>query len=532
MKPFYLLRNQNILLIFVFSLLFSVPVHAQQTLTHIDGWNAYVHLPDDYNDGTMRKYPLICFVPGAGEVGTDASKLLVYGPSKFVASGHNMQFNINGVTVKPIVISIQPASGWPSPAALNAKLDSIMVRWRCDPARINVTGLSMGGWSWDNFVDGYNASYSAKIASIVAMSAPPPDNTIPNMRDFAIGGGRWWGFEGTQDYRLMDIIRDTLNSASPGSARYTKYIGGHCCWNTWYDPNWTENGESIYTWMLKQYRPEISGTVNPIANAGRDTAFATSITAFDLLGSGFDPNGLNLEYNWRKIQGPAAGFSSTSDPQVSLYNLEFGYYAFELKVTNTLGGVGLDTVYVLNGKNALPVSLTQFTAKRQGKSILLNWQTDNEINFDHYEIERSADGIHFSQKGIQLPNGNGTGIARYQAVDQTPLAGRNYYRLKIVDRDASFAYSKIVFIDTKSDATIDIKAYTGQKGILKLFINAQSSIEGTLVFTNTIGATLYDAPLTISAGENTLNIPFNYQKGTYYISFITPGSKNTIGIIQ
>lgn len=131
-----------------------------------------------------------------------------------------------------------------------------------------------------------------------------------------------------------------------------------------------------------------------------------------------------------------------------------------------------------------------------------------------------------------MPNGNGTGISRYQALDQTPLNGRNYYRLKIVDRDASFAYSKIVLIDTKTDAAIDIKAYTGQKGNLKLFITSQNTIDGNLLFTNTIGATLYEAPLKIIEGENTLNIPFNYQKGTYYVSFITPGSKHTIAVSQ
>lgn len=118
---------------------------AQQFLTQIDGWNAYVHLPDDYNDSVNKRYPLICFIPGTGETGTTASKLLTYGPSKFVAQGHNMQFMVNGKLEKPIVISLQPVNLWPNAWTINKKLDSVFARYRCDLQRINVTGLSMGG---------------------------------------------------------------------------------------------------------------------------------------------------------------------------------------------------------------------------------------------------------------------------------------------------------------------------------------------------------------------------------------------------
>ena len=39
--------------------------YAQQFLTKIDGWNAYVHLPAEYQDSTLKKYPLIIFIPGS-----------------------------------------------------------------------------------------------------------------------------------------------------------------------------------------------------------------------------------------------------------------------------------------------------------------------------------------------------------------------------------------------------------------------------------------------------------------------------------
>jgi predicted peptidase len=274
--------------------LFSIPTYAQQTLEKIDGWNAYVHLPDDYNDGTGKVYPLICFVPGTGEVGTDASLLLVNGPSKFVANGNTMQFTVNGKLEKPIVISLQPVSVWPNAYTLNVKLDSIIKRYRCDLQRINVTGLSMGAWSWDNFVDNYSSTYTNRITSIVSMSAPPPDNSVTNMKYYAINGGTAWFFEGNQDLRGNDQIRDTMNKYVAGSARYTLYVGGHCCWNTFYDPSWTENGESVYTWMLKQKKDLIKGALPPQANAGNDSTLAAPLLNLALKGYGNDPNGLPI----------------------------------------------------------------------------------------------------------------------------------------------------------------------------------------------------------------------------------------------
>src|SRR5215207_4437060 len=85
----------------------SVTSHAQQFLADICGLNAYVHLPDDY-DYSGHTYPVIIFFPAMTEIGRDDKKLLVYGPAKFIQDGYNMQFNVDGVLEKPIILAIQP----------------------------------------------------------------------------------------------------------------------------------------------------------------------------------------------------------------------------------------------------------------------------------------------------------------------------------------------------------------------------------------------------------------------------------------
>jgi hypothetical protein len=193
-------------------------------------------------------------------VGADASKLLVYGPGFYIAKGINFEFSVDGQTEKPIIISLQPSIAWPSPANLESRFQAIISLWRVDTTRFYATGLSMGAWSIQQYVI-TNSRFANRIAAMVAMSAPGPDS-ISKMKYYAMCNGKWWGFEGSSDYRFMDQIRDTMNTAVAGSARYTRYNGGHCCWNTWYNPDWRENGVNIYEWLLQQKKPRYTYLFN------------------------------------------------------------------------------------------------------------------------------------------------------------------------------------------------------------------------------------------------------------------------------
>ena len=330
------------------TLLFANNINAQQTLENIDGWNAYVHLPDDYYQTGSATYPVIIFLPGIGEIGSNAPDVIMNGPGHYIASGDKMQFVINGQTVKPIVISLQPITAWPTAPTVNTKIDSIVRRYRVDVNRIYLTGLSMGGWSIENYVDGYTPLYTNRIASMVAMSAPGPDNGNANMAQYALAGGKWWGFEGTQDYRKMDEIRDAMNNAVSGSARYFNYVGGHGGWNTWYDPSWKDSdGESIYTWMLKQSKGGTPTNQNPIVNAGNDVAITLPVTTVSLKGVASDPDGTIASYAWSKISGPSsATFSAVNSASTNVSALSQGVYQFQLKVTDNSGATAQDVVQV------------------------------------------------------------------------------------------------------------------------------------------------------------------------------------------
>ncbi|MGN7890333.1 T9SS type A sorting domain-containing protein [Dyadobacter sp. 22481] len=102
----------------------------------------------------------------------------------------------------------------------------------------------------------------------------------------------------------------------------------------------------------------------------------------------------------------------------------------------------------------LPVTLTRFTAVAEGKTALLAWTTTEETNSDRFEIERSANGKQWSRIASVSSQGDSKVLVNYSHVDASPLAGQNFYRLKMVDRDDTYAFSQIRNVSFKDEGGV------------------------------------------------------------------------------
>ena len=93
----------------------------------------------------------------------------------------------------------------------------------------------------------------------------------------------------------------------------------------------------------------------------------------------------------------------------------------------------------------LPLELISFKGKMQDNAALLQWETTNEINSSHFEVERSADGQNFQKIGIVASAVNSV-AAKYSFTDKEAgkFASILYYRLKMVDSDGTFSYSQVI----------------------------------------------------------------------------------------
>lgn len=102
------------------------------------------------------------------------------------------------------------------------------------------------------------------------------------------------------------------------------------------------------------------------------------------------------------------------------------------------------TAYTLASRDTpLPVTLVRFNAVKEGSTALLTWSTTEETNSDHFEVERSRDGNDWGYIGAVESTGESKVLVDYHFLDAHPLAEENLYRLKMIDRDGTFAYSRI-----------------------------------------------------------------------------------------
>jgi hypothetical protein len=92
---------------------------------------------------------------------------------------------------------------------------------------------------------------------------------------------------------------------------------------------------------------------------------------------------------------------------------------------------------------ALPVTLLEFTAKKEGSAASLNWSTTYESNSDYFNVEHSSNAKDWNTLSKITAASQSSGLKNYGFSHISPAAGANYYRLKMVDKDQSYAYSTI-----------------------------------------------------------------------------------------
>jgi len=100
----------------------------------------------------------------------------------------------------------------------------------------------------------------------------------------------------------------------------------------------------------------------------------------------------------------------------------------------------------------LPVELTSFSASVVSNAVKLNWRTETEVNNYGFEVERKVGGLHstignWEKLGFVNGNGNSNSPKSYSYEDKNVTAGKYSYRLKQIDNDGQFEYSKTIEVD-------------------------------------------------------------------------------------
>lgn len=91
---------------------------------------------------------------------------------------------------------------------------------------------------------------------------------------------------------------------------------------------------------------------------------------------------------------------------------------------------------------SLPIRSLTVAAAAKNEVVELAWKTVGELNTSHFVVEKSTDGIKFNQLAVVKAKGEGDGS--YGLQDNWPVKGMNFYRIRVVDNDATFSFSNIV----------------------------------------------------------------------------------------
>lgn len=108
--------------------------------------------------------------------------------------------------------------------------------------------------------------------------------------------------------------------------------------------------------------------------------------------------------------------------------------------------------------NPLPVEWLSFSGKNNGQQNLLEWSTATEINNDYFTLERSEDGYQFTEVTTVKGSGNSSNVKKYQAVDNEPINGINYYRLKQTDFDGVEKFAPNIVV-LRNEKVVDYSVY-------------------------------------------------------------------------
>jgi hypothetical protein len=162
---------------------------------------------------------------------------------------------------------------------------------------------------------------------------------------------------------------------------------------------------------------------------------------------------------------------------------------YNVLATSTITGCSvqlLATATVTVTDIPLPVELLTFMATDQLKSVKLDWTTASETDNDYFSVERSLDGEFWSEIGQVKGSGTTTSVTAYTFTDHHPVVGYQYYRLRQVDFDGEFEYSKVILVLRSGDSSFTLDVYPVPLTSEELFL----ATDGDAVIT---GLTLVDA---------------------------------------
>lgn len=196
-------------------------------------------VPADYNKGADKKWPLMLFLHGSGECGSDVNKVKKHGPPHVIDENPDCELARRFIVVSPQ----NPAHLMWKADELMALLDEIQGRYRVDEDRVYLTGLSLGGFGTWLLAE----TYPKRFAAIAPVCGGGCSDLAFRLKKTPV-----WIFHGEQDKTVPIALSESMAAAlkkAGADVKFTRYPDlGHDCWTKTY-----ANPE-LYEWFLSHKR--------------------------------------------------------------------------------------------------------------------------------------------------------------------------------------------------------------------------------------------------------------------------------------
>lgn len=247
-----------------------------------------------------------------------------------------------------------------------------------------------------------------------------------------------------------------------------------------------------------------------------------TINTIDLiLGTSSGETTINLP-----VSGTSTSFSISNIINLfGVANVPIDQYFYIREALSTTKNYGVGSPYIIQNEifhaltnpiwlkivpnSGLPVELLTFTLTNENDMARLNWTTVSESNNKGFEVQHSTDNINWETIGWVNGNGTTTQINNYTFLDEQPIIGENYYRLKQLDFDSTYEYTKVLFYFFRSENEIVLFPNPTANFI---YLHTDKDIKDIYIY-NTLGELVF----TKTVQNKTANIT-DLPKGIYFIS--------------
>ena len=195
----------------------------------------------------------------------------------------------------------------------------------------------------------------------------------------------------------------------------------------------------------------------------------------------------------------------------------------------------LKTSGINSSSSLVNVTMAQFTGGYSNGFVQLNWTTTRELDMNHFEIERSTDGINFRKIGQTPAEGDSNIKADYKFLDILAEKGSNFYRLVMIDREGNFSYSKAITIGVEAKGISLMVVYPNpfSKTVRVKFLCEVPEQISIQIIDNT-GSLLRKQAENAQKGENNIEVK-NVDEllpGVYYLEVVTKNKTMRVKLMK